>query len=413
VSARVCIVTSGHLATCPRMLKAADALAGAGYGVRVVSARYMPWAAAADRDLAATRPWAWTVVDYDRQSAPRTYLRTGARARLARALCRAIGPARAPLGLAARAASRVHPELVRAATAEPADLIYGGTSGALAAAAEAARRRRVPYALDLEDFHSAEQTDASARILDRLNGRIERGVLAGAAFLTVSSAAIAAAYQRTYGLDPIVVHNTFPLPARPPDAAPTSGDRLRLYWFSQTIGPGRGLEDAVQAMGIAGLPGELHLRGLPADGYLDALAALQQRVAPQLRIVHHPPAAPDQMIELSRPYDVGLVLEAPLSRNRELCLANKALVYPLAGLAVALTDTPGHRPLAADLGAGALVYRSGDVQALADGLARWAADKALLARGRSAAWQAARRRWHWEDPAERGALLAAVAGAVA
>ena len=60
-----------------------------------------------------------------------------------------------------RAYSRVHDELVASVAAEPADLVYGGTTGALAAVAEAARRLGVPYGLDLEDFHTGERSAQS------------------------------------------------------------------------------------------------------------------------------------------------------------------------------------------------------------------------------------------------------------
>ncbi len=49
---RVCVVTAGHMSTCPRMLKAADALYGAGFDVRVVSASHTPWAVEADKGSA-------------------------------------------------------------------------------------------------------------------------------------------------------------------------------------------------------------------------------------------------------------------------------------------------------------------------------------------------------------------------
>jgi glycosyltransferase involved in cell wall biosynthesis len=77
-----------------------------------------------------------------------------------------------------------------------------------------------------------------------------------------------------------------------------------------------------------------------------------------------------------------------------------------------LTDTLGHRPFADDLAEGALCYRSGDIASLADGLRRWAEDRGLLRRARQAAWSAARRRWNWEDRRDKGALLAAVEGAL-
>ena len=99
-------------------------------------------------------------------------------------------------------------------------------------------------------------------------------------------------------------------------------------------------------------------------------------------------------------------------RNRLLCLSNKVLTYPLAGLASALTDTPGQRPVAEDLGTGALLLPIGDVDAFAAGLARWGRDPDALAEAKAASWQAATRRWHWEHPQERGALLGAVRGAL-
>jgi glycosyltransferase involved in cell wall biosynthesis len=410
---RICILTAGHLATCPRMLKAADALAGAGFQVRVVSTRYLAWATAADAALQATRPWKSVVIDYDRGSARTTYIRTGVRMRAAQMLVRAFGVERCPATLAARAYSRLHIELLQEALVAPADLFYGGTNGALAAIAAAGRRAHVPFALDLEDFHSAEQDDSpAARLAHRLAARIERDVLPRAAFLTASSDAIAAAYTEKYAVSPIPVHNTFPLPESPPDLTPHAGDGLQLYWFSQTIGPWRGLEDAVRAMGLAGIPGALHLRGASLPSYVGSLQRLARTVAPRLRIIVHEPAPPDTMIGSCRGYDVGLALEQGQVLNRALCLTNKAFTYMLGGLAVAFTDTLGQRPLARELGEGAILYTPGDVGALADGLARWARDKTALVRAKHAAWEAARRRWHWEHPAERGALLAAVARAL-
>src|SRR5215472_12567596 len=235
LNARVCIVTAGHLSTCPRMLKAADALAGAGYEVRVVSARHTAWATAADAEVRRARPqaWRWRVIDY-RRGSPR-HVVTGVRRRAARALARSIGPANYAVPLAARAFSRAHSELVDAAAAEPADLYYGGTAAGLAATAEAARRRGAPYALDLEDFHSQEQEDgASGRLDNALAARLESSLLPGARFLTAASQAIADEYRRRYRVAPVAIHNTFPLPASAPDLSPSAAEGLALYWFSQT-----------------------------------------------------------------------------------------------------------------------------------------------------------------------------------
>jgi hypothetical protein len=94
--------------------------------------------------------------------------------------------------------------------------------------------------------------------------------------------------------------------------------------------------------------------------------------------------------------------------NRELALSNKALTYPLAPLALAITDTPGPRPLARHLNGHAAVYAPGDTEALAGVLSSWMSDRRRLREAKDAGWDAARTRWHWEHPLERDALLAAI-----
>jgi hypothetical protein len=375
-----------------------------------VSTNCEPWAKEADRQLDAGRELNWTIVDYSRASANSVRLLTGARFRIARRLAKLAGPQRLSLPVLGRATGRVFPELVRAACARPADFFYGGGS-ALAATEAAARQMHVPFAVDLEDLHSDQciPDSADGRLANALGEAAERRVFREAAFITTASDGIADAYEEKYGTRPVVTNNTFPLPQRQPDFSRRNGSALRFYWFSQSIGCDRGLEEFVQAAGLAGIGCELHLRGKPVGMYLAGLRELAARSAPNLTIVHHDPAPPDQMIELCRGFDVGLALErADDTRSRALCLSNKALTYILAGLAVVFTDTPGQRRLALDLGPGALLYKSGDVRALADGLKAWAGDDASLLAARKAAWAAACRRWHWQHPEEEGALLRAV-----
>lgn len=404
--ARVCILTAGHLATCPRMLKSADALAEAGHDVRVVATRHMAWAAEADAAVRRTRSWPCTVVDYDRATGGGLHAMSGARRRFATTIAKSLSPSRTPMAVVYRAYSRVHPELVRAAIATPADFFYGGTTGAIGATAVAAARMHVPYAVDLEDFHSAEQQWEDAEAVNGLAARVEREVIGGARFVTTSSREMSAEYARIYDVDPIVVNNTFPLPGTAPVFGGREGGPLKLYWFSQTIGPRRGIEDVIHAIGQSRIPTELHLRGRLADGY-DAHLAGEAAGAPTLRLVFHAPAGPDDMVSLCAGYHAGLAVELNDTRSHQLCLSNKALTYILAGLAVVLTDTLGHRALAADLRCGAVVYAPGDVAQLACGLKRWYDDPASLATAQRAAWHAASTRWHWEHERERGALLGA------
>ena len=409
---RITIVTSGSLSTCPRMLKSADALAAAGYDVCAVAAATEPWAIDADRDLRSRRDWPVTIINYRKEDSGLTYWRTGARARASRAAVELVSAHRAPMPLVVRTVGRVHSELVRAIAARPADLVYGGTTGALAAIAEGAGRIGALYGLDLEDFHSAEIAGADAHLKSALVRRIEEAVMPNAAFLTTSSEYIAEAYHQQYGLKPSVFHNTFPLPARPPDYTRVNPEKLRVYWFSQTIGPGRGIEDAVVALGQAGVPAELALRGRDRDGHLDRLKRLAAARAPRLEVHHQHPAPPDAMVDLARGYDVGLALERMVPLNRALCMSNKAFTYLLAGVAVILSDTPGQHAFGREVGCAAALVPPGDVDALATAFLRWANNPSMLEGAKRAAWEAAARRWHWDHSQERGVLLNLVSAAL-
>jgi glycosyltransferase involved in cell wall biosynthesis len=406
---RITVITAGHLSTCPRMLKAAESLAADGHEVHVVSANFVEWGTIGDAALRSRLRIPCKMVDYSRATGNSLRIRAGLRHRLCRELGKIFGPQRLPEVLLGCATTRVLPELVQTAAEIPADLLYGGGS-ALIATALAAKLLNVPYAIDLEDFHGAERaaTVPEGEFSNQLAQAAEKIVFRKAAFLTTASDAIADRYADKYGKRPLVINNTFPLPAREPEFAAVDSAGLRLYWFSQTIGPDRGLQEAVEAAGLADIKCELHLRGTPIAGYLDRLFSIAKERAPRLKVVHHAPQPPDRMVDLCRDYHVGLALELSEPLNRALCLTNKAFTYILAGLAVVFTDTPGQRGLAMDLGPGAVLYSQGDIKKLAQGLRLWAENPAQLLTARRAAWTAACRRWHWQNPEEEGTLLRAV-----
>jgi hypothetical protein len=413
MSRRICVVTAGHLSTCPRMLKAADAFHEAGYQVRMISTRTSGWMTAADEAVAASRRWQWRVVNYDRSEASATWLRSGARHKAARVFANLMTSV--PPSVATAAFARVHRELVDAILDEPCDLIYGGTTGAIAAAAEAGRRSGTAFAVDFEDFHCAEHGLPDGDLSNSLGGVVMRWASEGAAFVTAGSAAIARACRDDLQIPAVPINNVFPLPASAPDGSDgvARHGRFAVYWFSQTIGPQRGLEDVIRALGLTARDATLTLRGCSAPGYVESLRQMAAITAPRVEIRVTPPVSPTRMVDECRGFDLGVSAEQGHVRNRLLNLPNKATTYPLAGLPVALTDTPGQRPLAADLGEGALVFAPGDHETLAGKLLPLMADEDRLARARDASWRAAKTRWHWEHELEREKLLSVVKSVLA
>jgi glycosyltransferase involved in cell wall biosynthesis len=392
------------------MVKAADAAVEAGFDVRFVSVDFADWAARLDETLVARRRWRWHPVPLRRATHPMRSRFVSARHRAARALAGALTPERAPLTVCVSAYARTHRELVAAILAEPGDLIYGGTVGALAATVVSARRAGCAFALDLEDYHLAESEDADAALTHALAARVLPHAVRDARFVTTASGPMASQYTHACGIKPLVIHNVVPKPTRQA-AIELSAGPLSLYWFSQTIAAGRGLEDVVTAVARAGIDAELHLRGSRGEAFVEQLRRDAQERGARIRIVVHGPGPADDMVALCRPHAIGLSLESTGVLNRDVCVSNKVLTYLAAGLAVVATRTQGHLAVAEHAPKALACYASGDVDALAHILRQWDEDRALLRSARCASLQAAERRFHWEHPLERDALVDALVGA--
>jgi glycosyltransferase involved in cell wall biosynthesis len=397
VSRRICLVTTGQPSTNPRLVKEADALAGAGFEVVVIGAHVAPWADDADARLLPARRWRVQRIDWRRERAPLLFWKTRLRHRLAVA---AAGLPICGRAFDALAVSRVAFELRRAAIRTPAALYIAHNLGALPAAAAAARAHGAPVGFDAEDFHRGEFAAGEGGSRKRAVARVEARFLPVCACVTAASPMIAEAYAPLRGGQlPVCVLNVMPLQDRPALRRPTAdAGPLRAYWFSQTIGPHRGLDDAVRAIGR--LPAgavTLHLRGRWQPDYRTAFDALAASAGVRPDCVESlPPADPGDMVRLAAEYDVGLAIEPGTTPNNAILLSNKVFTYLLAGAALAASSTPGQARLASAFGAAARWYRPGDADGLAEILASWSTDRASLDEARRAAWERGATRFNWD-----------------
>ena len=176
----------------------------------------------------------------------------------------------------------ISPDLVRAAIRVPADLYIAHYPAALPAAAIAARHYGALYAFDAEDYHLGDfseipQHNAERRMVRAIEGRHLRGC----AYVTAASPGIAEAYVKSYGITrPTVALNVFPRPQAPPGptSAGTTVPGPSVYWFSQTIGPNRGLECAVRAIARTRSRPHFYLRGTLARNFADRLQKIAAEV---------------------------------------------------------------------------------------------------------------------------------------
>ena len=398
VTRTVCLVTTLQPSANPRVVKEADALVEAGFDVRVVAAHWADWADAFDRELIPSRAWRCETIDWRRSADAALFWKSRIRHYAAR---RVAAIQRLEPWVETAALSRVAPELTAAAARERADLFIAHNLGALPAALAAGTLHDSPVGFDAEDFHSGQLSRSADRARMAIVRAAERRLLPQCAYVTAAAPAIAGAYRDLCGIEiPTSILNVFPLADRPAAYRPSSlsNGRFTLYWFSQTIGPDRGLEDAVRALGIlADQRVELHLRGRWAAGYGRVIHDIAASAGvDQSQIVAHDPARPDDMVREAAVFDVGLAIEPPASVNNDLLLSNKVFTYLLAGAAVVATRTTGQSSLAPCVG-GAVAYRDpGSPESLAAAIRPWLENRERLEAARRSAWRIGEARFNWD-----------------
>jgi glycosyltransferase involved in cell wall biosynthesis len=284
-----------------------------------------------------------------------------------------------------------------------ADLYIAHNLAALPAAATAAARHHAKLGFDAEDYHPGELPDDQADPLElRLRRRIERELLAQCQHLTCASPMIGEAYATDYGVEMLPILNVFPLSEAPSASAPPSfarGEEPSLYWFSQTIGPNRGVEQVVRALGQMKTRAVLRLRGNPLPGYSRRLKEFALQIGGSdlnSRITLLPVSEPAEMVRLASPHDVGLAVEPGQNENNRRALSNKIFTYLLAGVPVMLSDTPAQVKLSRELGEATWVVDLNNSADVAHSLDRFFSSEKRQQAARDTAWRLARERYNWD-----------------
>lgn len=388
---RICLVGASHPCHNPRLTREADSLVEAGHEVRVVAPAIMEYLAHADRRLMATRKWRLQVADFCPIGVGGKWraLVTRGKRRIASEFFEKFGGDY----LAETSYTAALSQLKRLAKSEPADWFIAHTQAALPIAVGAARRWNARVGFDCEDLLSEMDNNAPG-----LARRLEKKYLPYCDYVSVPSQRISERLVSEYRIEePLVLYNVFPTKLASTMSPPTSRERsetLRVHWFSQTIGPGRGIEDAIEGLGRVKGPVELHLRGTVSEGYRTAIEKLALRH--EVRMFLLPQIDHDLLIESMEGFDVGLALERVDRLGVALTVANKIFSYMLAGLAVAATDTPGQREVMDRLGDSGFVYPPGETHLLSEGLQEWFDDREKLLDAKMSSWISAREKYCWD-----------------
>jgi glycosyltransferase involved in cell wall biosynthesis len=390
---RICILTGNHLCHNPRVIKEAEALSSAGHDVTILGGFYDDELKRRDLLLLEKSRYRFIpVIDWTSgglaKSLPLTISRMG------KLLYRTLKIENNwQLGSA-------YPFLKRAAFLADADLYICHMEQALAVGT-ALHRNGKRVAVDMEDWYSEDiPPHERRRRSSRLLRDMEKYLLSNGEFGVCTSHSMAGSLTATYGCNrPHVVYNTFPWADRmtidhqAKDRRVTT--RPSLYWFSQTIGPARGLEDLMNALPSVTQDVEIHLRGMPSQGYKDWLESHTPDNWKN-RIFLHDMVHNTEILSRIVEHDIGFAGEQPDCRSRNVTISNKLFHYMLGGLAVIASDTAGQVEIAKEVPGAIHLYGAGDPLSLASRINELVASPDALKAAKMASLRAAAEKYNWE-----------------
>lgn len=387
------LLTASHLGNNPRAVKEADALEAAGFDVEILGWITDPVLQAEDREIAASRPWAFApFVDLLQPSIPNRLRSLAWRVerRIASALAMTTG---------VHSASQLGGwrwAMLAAARRRKADLFIAHSAATIWVGTQLQREGR-NVGVDMEDWFSREHPEPYP---SALVAACEARLIGAATHAASPSKAMSQAIALEYRVSPpTVVYNAFPWGARERLDGLTKdragGRRYSIHWYSQTLGEGRGLEDLLAALPHVTGEVEVHLRGTLASGGREWLdrhipAAYRDRVHVHGRVSNA------ELLSRIAEHDIGFAGEAKAPAARDLTVSNKILQYLLAGLAVVASETRGQREVAEGAPGAVFLYRPGEPLSLAAQLNRLLGSPEVLARAKEAGLAAARDRYCWE-----------------
>ncbi|WP_316824784.1 hypothetical protein [Pedobacter miscanthi] len=393
---KIVLVTSGQPSLNPRLVKEADALAHAGYEVLVIYQYWNDWGTQLDIELLKQKKWNSIRIGGNPKTNKLIYWKSRIMHKIANILAARFGYNYA---LAEQSITRGCVNLICKAKKLKADLYIAHNLGALPAAVLAAKKYHGKCGFDAEDFHRQEVTNDNNAWDFKLKKFIEDKYFPKIDYLTTASPLITEKYERLYPLiNPKTILNVFPYEK---NLLEKNGEKLKLFWFSQTIGGNRGLEQIISSLAYQDNI-ELHLLGyseVSTQQYFNQLA--KKNFYKSENIFYYNPIPPDEIIKLASQFDIGLATETGVPLNRDICLTNKIFTYIQSGLSLIVSDTTAQKQLLEEYPDMGMVYKKNNPDSLAQVLQAYINDQALLLKHQQQAYQYAEKILNWEVEKEK------------
>jgi hypothetical protein len=214
------------------------------------------------------------------------------------------------------------------------DLIMAHSYGAMYPAYFFSKKHKIPFIFDIEDYHPGESINKDAINERSRREFLMRSILPKSKALTYASELIGAhslELIKTYPKHILLLNSfsadDFKTPIR------KNKDKIQCVWFSQHIGPNRGLEQIFESAKYL-THMEFHLIGNRNQDYLSTIVLSDN-------IILHDIMEQSKLHAFLASMDIGLALEPGRDLNNSIALSNKIITYAQAGLFILATDTLG------------------------------------------------------------------------
>jgi len=389
---KIVLVSSGQPSVNPRLVKEANALVKEGYQVTVIYSYWTDWAWEMDKQLFKSVSWKPILAGGSPYENKFIYFVTRIRFKLFTFIANKLT---LKYGVAEIAKGRATIELFKKAKAIKANFYIAHNLAALPVVVKASKLHKVKCGFDAEDFHRQEVSDSLVDFNYRIVSFLEDKYLLVCAYISAASPLIAKAYQQLYPqVKPVVINNVFELKFLQ-EVNDRNEKQIKLFWFSQTIGKNRGLEDVIEALNTLNNNDiQLHLLGKVSEeikAYFNELIKNNKG-----NLFFHEPILPEEIFTFSKQFDVGLALEPGFCYNNKIALSNKLFSYLLSGLAIVASNTLAQKAFIEENEGVGLIYSIGYIEELASKINFLFQNRAILNDFKKEASRLAMEKFNWE-----------------
>ncbi len=373
----ILLVSSGQPAANPRLVKEARFFAQKGCSVAVIYCPISGWADKFDKEIISkNKDIKWILVGISKSEDRSSFLLVRLRKKAWTIIYKIFGDI---LDAALKSSVLFSQELRKEALKHKAEVYIGHNLGAIRAVVDASDKYNGKHYFDFEDFHRGEDQINSlhwSRVETIENKYVPKLIGAWAA-----SPLITQEYSKYFpNLNIETINNCLPIECRSAKLQQIVGPELKLFWFSQTIGKNRGLEQIIQSIGkLRNERIRLTLLGnckIDVKAYFKFFAQANGMGPQQITFIN--PVSEKEIIQIASGHHVGIASEVPHVLNRELCLTNKIFLYLLGGNAILFSNTIAQEKFATENTNIGLIYPIGDIEKSANCINLYFENRKLL-----------------------------------